>query len=303
MAFRGTLCIFNSLQEMNVTANSNMPSSYSYEESFAYLASGDQVVVDMLNLRGEAIDLATGIINSLDKLNKLLPRECPVQGLAYECLADDVISPFKHSSFSPLSHKDRVVKSIDSRFWGQLLERSKLTTLLNTKDKEAIRSESKTDAPEFVSQAVMATLQASYENRFKTFVNGVVELFESLSSSYKSNDKICLRKKIIIPEAFSGRSWNYYSSGRDRLFDLERVFTILDCKDPTTIPYSSSLPSNLEKAVNDGLSDLKNDYFECTVYGCGNVHVTFLRVDLVERFNGVLEGVKGGDLGFRSAVR
>jgi hypothetical protein len=288
---------------MNMNANSSVPSSYLYEESFAYLAPGDQFVMDMLSLRGEAVELATGVINSLDKLNKLLPRECPIQGVVYELLADDVISPFKHSSLSPLSRKDGVVKSIDSRFWGQLLERSKLTTLLNTKDKEAIRAESKTDAPQFVSQAVMTTLQASYENRFKTFVNGVFELFTSLSSSYKSNDKICLRKKIIIPEAFSGLSWNHHSSGRDRLFDLERVFTILDCKDPTIISYSSSLPSKLEEAVKDGLSDLKNDYFECTVYGCGNIHVTFLRVDLVERFNGVLEGVRGGDLGFRSAVR
>lgn len=289
--------------ESNDTTPMQRPAEYIHEESFAYLATGDGIAVALIEERNQAIELVKEILTRLTKLNTLMTRYCPINGEAYEMLASDLVDNILPYSNNFSSHETSIRKRIDGKYWNKLLTASKCTTLMNTGSKQTVQAAASTDAPEFNYAAVTGTLQYHYENRFNTFVEAGIELFDALPGSYKSNDQFCLRKKIIFSNALFRSGWNHYSTVQNRIHDIERIFMILDRKDPDVLRSHETAPLLMERAKRAHEDTYTNSYFIAVFYKNGNIHLTFTRPDLVDRFNEMLAKYHGNTLGHRKAKR
>ncbi len=286
-------------------ADMNLPARYLHQhnEAFSHLARGDAIAIALIDERNEAMRLVDDILQKLTRLNSMMEYYCPVRGKAFEQLAGDLIENVSRYSEDFTTHREKIRKKIDGRYWLKVIHASRATTLMNASAKKKMEDSASKDAPEFVFNAVMGTIQTHYENRMTTFVKAGLELFESLDRGFKSNDRICLRKKIIFRGALSGDYWNSYSSAKDRVHDLERIFMILEGKDPGSLVYNETAPHLLEEAARDGKSEYHHEYFDAKLYNNGNVHLTFTRFDLVDRFNEMLANFHGNKLGTRTAKR
>lgn len=293
------------LQNNQPKAEMNIPTGYihHHDEPFSHLASGDEIAIALIDERNEAMHLIDDVLQKLTRLNSLMERYCPVRGNVFELLAGDLIENVSRYSEDFTAHREEIRKKIDGRYWLKVIHASRATTLMNASAKRKMEDSASKDAPEFAFNAVMGTIQAHYENRLATFVQAGLELFESLDKGFKSNDRICLRKKIIFRGALSGDYWNSYGSAKDRLHDLERIFMILDGKDPGSLVYRETAPHLLETAAQAGKSEYHHEYFDAKLYNNGNIHLTFTRFDLVNRFNEMLSNFHGSKLGTRTAKR
>lgn len=283
----------------------NLPIGYvhQHDEAFSHLARGDVIACALIDERDEAMHLVDDILQKLTRLNSMMERYCPVRGKAFELLAGDLIESVSRYSEDFTSHREKIRKKIDGRYWLKVIHASRVTTLMNASAKKKMEDSATSDAPEFAFNAVMGTIQTHYESRMATFVEAGLELFESLDRGFKNNDRICLRKKIIFKGALSGDYWNSYGSAKDRVHDLERILMILDGKDPGGLVYKETAPHLLEEAARAGKSEYNHEYFDAKLYNNGNVHLTFTRFDLVDRFNELLANFHGHTLGKRTAKR
>jgi hypothetical protein len=268
------------------------------QEHFGHLATGNDIISKALSERDEAIRLAHEIMERLSQLNTLKVAYSPVIGEYYEALSDDVLKVARGTSIHVERNMAAITKRIDQRYWLSIMESSKLTALMNASAKNDMADSIKLSPPLFEAKTVFSTLDYYLSNRMKTFVESAISLFESLPSGYSSNDRICFRKRIVFENAFRGSFWNG-SSGKDRITDLERVFMLLDGKDPTSLEFGDLAQNRMEEAYSQGERSINFPYFTCRMFQNGNIHIWFSREDLVEKFNGMLATHYSGSLGRR----
>ena len=274
---------------------------YLHEETFEHLANGDQIAAGLLDERDKAMELVGEILDRFTQLNTLMERYCPIRGKAFVPVVDDVIRTISNYSEDFLAYEEGIRKKIDKRYWRTLLDASRATTLMSASKKDELDKCAEQHAPPFTEHAVIGTLQGHYENRMLTFMDGAVELFQSLCSGFKSNDRICFRSKIILTNTLFSNGWSSFGSERNRVHDLERIFMILDGKDPADLHHQDAAPSLMAEAKRTGLKEFQHAYFKAKMFGNGNIHIVFTRSDLVDKLNSLLESHYGNSLGYRSA--
>lgn len=268
------------------------------DENSPFPATGNELIDSVITERNVAITLVDEILERFKRLNTLKAKCCPVLGGGFESLVYDIINNVSGYSETFTVERAKIVAKIDSRYWHLLLESSRLTAVMNTKKKESMRSLIQDKTQPFESEVVYGTLNHYLSRRMVTFVESVIDVFSGLTSTFKSNDKICFKRRIIFSGAFTASGWNHYSSGRDKINDLEQIFTLLDGKDPTQFNESSAVIV-LERASNSGVDEVTLPYFRCKLFGNGNVHLWFTNQDLVLQINELLARHYGQALGNR----
>lgn len=285
-------------------------SEYTHTQAFDHLQVTDGIAMAMIDERNSVMNIINNILILLTELNNTMRRHNPTKdtngeiiGMPHENLAHEVLKNIKYTSCNFMQYRETIQKRIDSKYWDKLLDASRLTTLMNTNDKESLRELTRTkDAPMFNIESVFATMHDHYTKRYKTFCEGVILLFSELSDGYKSNDKIKLKEKIIFSDAVNGNHWNHYSNARDKIYDLERIFMILDGKDPSDNSYTSSAVQNIENTFQEERY-VELEYFTAKTYLKGSLHITFNRKDLVEKINYMIADFRKNSLGTRKSVR
>ena len=121
-----------------------------------------------------------------------------------------------------------------------------------------------------------------FEARGDMFDRGVVTCFRKLSWDYKTNEPCKFGKKIIM-RLFQ---WNHAISDRcDSLDDLVRVFHCLDSKPEPD--HRQGIGRQLHGEANR-LMRLETDYLVIRWFANGNGHITFTRLDLIEKLNQII---------------
>ena len=276
---------------------------YVHEESFDHLASGEEIAIELLDERNKIESLVSQALDIFTQINEVAKRPCPIGGVSSEYLVHELINGINYTASNFTIYKKAIMRDIDAKYWKKLLKASRVSTLMNKKQKDKLLIETSSEnAPEFNIESVIGTIQDQHLKRFETFVSAAVDVFNSISSSFKSNDKIKLREKIIFSGAFNGRSWNHHSHSRDYVQDLERVFMVLDGKDPELLDTNYRNPETAENRQNvsiriedtfkAGTHSAEFEYFNVKMFQNGNLHVIFNREDLVEKFNNMLASFK-----------
>ena len=121
------------------------------------------------------------------------------------------------------------------------------------------------------------------------FERGVIECFKRLSWCYKTNRPFAFGKRIVMTYI---RSYGHFSHDKlDHIADLQRVFCILDGKPEED--HRSGIYRRLSDAERGRLGTVTagthdDVYMHFRWFKNGNAHITFKRMDLVDKMNAIL---------------
>jgi hypothetical protein len=276
---------------------------YVHEESFGQLADGSGITEAALKERDEAIKLTQEILERMDKLDRLTSYYCPcIEGESYRTLSLILTDEFKAFKVNFKERLKSIRGKIDMVFWENIMATSRLQSVMHNDAKKKMRQQLIENAPEFDRKHVYNTIDDYMNNRLRTFVEGAINVFESLDTGFKSNDKILFRKKVIFNDAFAGNNWYHHSDGKDQISDLERIFMLLDGKDPSRIPRVEQAQHIIENEKENESEEVELPYFTCKLYKKGSVHLVFTRQDLVDKLNSLIASHYKGALGKRNSI-
>lgn len=173
-------------------------------------------------------------------------------------------------------------KHIDASGWNHLLHASGLRTFMDSKAREQwAESIKKREAPTLNADNIAATFRSLYDARADMVERGVLEVFRRLSWDYKTNLPCRFGKRLIVSYVRS-----YHSFKTDELDDLVRSFCVYDGKPEPD--HRAGLYTLMHDAAREGLRECENAYLHIRWFKNGNGHVTFKRLDLVDKLNAVL---------------
>lgn len=178
-----------------------------------------------------------------------------------------------------------IVRVIDVRGWSYLLSESGLRTFMDARAREQWDRQLADGAvPELTAANIEATFTQLYGARGEMFERGVLQCFRRLSWNYKTNEPFKFGKRIIVKYLLSQGSTNHRIT--DELDDLIRVFCVLDSKpEPDHRHGAYGLISDAQR---ERQSQAENAYLDLRWFKNGNGHLTFKRLDLVEKMNVIL---------------
>lgn len=174
---------------------------------------------------------------------------------------------------------------VDASAWQYLMHESGLRTLMDATAREAWdKSISEGKFPELTKPNIEATFAELYGNRGDMFERGVIACFKALAWCYKTNLPQKFGKRIVV----SYLSGSYSTGKTNQLDDLVRVMSVLDGKpepDHRNGIYSALCKSG---ANNGKAAVIETEYLQIRTFKNRNGHITFKRLDLVDRMNKII---------------
>lgn len=218
--------------------------------------------------------------------------------------AEQVLAQFGAFGGLPYDAKPReslegITRQIDQRLWRLAFDKTGLMHFMDAQAKADFERELDGKTPAFTEDTVRATLVQHAHDAEAMFARGIVNVFRRLSGRYRSNDAFKVAPKVVIEYVvgprFAGRGLEvrtWYANGVGTLNDIDRVFHVLDGErhDPRRLEMA------LNAAFHSGETNLYEDrYFRIRGFKNGNVHLWFLRADLLERVNRIISDYHQGN--------
>lgn len=181
-------------------------------------------------------------------------------------------------------------KVIDIKLWKKLIDDTGIRTIMSAKQIDTLESTLYGDnMPEANYDNICATFKHLYETRSETYERGIIDIFQSLSWDYKTNNPCLIGKKIIVNNVLDTRhylTFNY--KAKDKLNDLLRPFYLFD---KITVPdHRVSFGQILHDHFDANGCDVpfENEYVKVRLYMKGSAHITFKRLDVVDEMNSLI---------------
>ncbi|AOL14436.1 MULTISPECIES: DUF4942 domain-containing protein [Enterobacter] len=185
-----------------------------------------------------------------------------------------------------------VTRNIDSSIWRDLMLKSGMMALMDAQARDQWhKSLEEGDLPTISEANILSTFELLHLNKMEVFERGIINVFKGLSWDYKTNSPCSFGKKIIINNLVSHNRWGFslnWGWRRDQLADLERMLFLLDGK---PIPDNRGDVTNCLMAHIRDNSDkdvYEDEFFLIRYFQKGTAHLTFKRLDLVERMNDII---------------
>ncbi|MGC0927622.1 DUF4942 domain-containing protein [Pantoea agglomerans] len=185
-----------------------------------------------------------------------------------------------------------VTRNIDSSIWRDLMLKSGMIALMDAQARDQWHKNLvEGDLPAINEVNILSTFEQLHQNRMDVFERGVINVFKGLSWDYKTNSPCNFGKKIIINNLVTHNRWGFnlnWGWRRDQLADLERMLFLLDGK---PIPDNrSDITTRLMAHIRDNPDKdvYEDDFFRIRYFQKGTAHLTFKRLELVERMNDII---------------
>lgn len=193
--------------------------------------------------------------------------------------------PMKMKEFLAPDGDSAAISITDQAAWARLLEGLHVMDLMGAKRKHEWRTAlDRGEAPPFTHDAIVGTFTALYESRNDVFETSVVECFEQLCPWYQRNGLTGFSRRIVlcdVTDVYGGGLPG--RSACDQIDDLLRFMHLIDGR---PIPHANKVRSVILDVLLKGTQRLYEDeYIQLKWFKNGNGHLTFLRLDLVERLN------------------
>lgn len=160
------------------------------------------------------------------------------------------------------------------------------------------------DLPEVTVETVLAWGQEQFRALPEMLREAVSEVFEWLrphNSDYKRNSEYEVPEKVVLtwmvePKYFANSGYKVMYRQSQKLIALENVFNALDGKGQISKSWQSELEQAID-AMPPGAKRGETSLFEFTCHKNKNLHLTFKRLDLLQRFNQMAGGkrLRGAD--------
>ena len=185
-----------------------------------------------------------------------------------------------------------ITRNIDRSIWRDLMLKSGMLTLMDAEARSQwAKNLEEGDLPAISEANILSTFEQLHHNKRDVFERGIINVFKGLSWDYKTNNPCYFGKKIIVNNLVKHDRWGYslnWGWRRDQLADLERVFYLLDGK---TIPdnrHDVSIQFMDFVRDNPHQQIFEDELFTIRYFQKGSGHITFKRLDLVDKMNDIV---------------
>lgn len=211
-------------------------------------------------------------------------------GSRHDCNADTIAAMadnMKRSAWGALIEKLGIRKLMSSKRAGELDD-----AIHNRRGRYNYDERAKYELPEINEETIYAVLSGMCQSADEFLSEAIREEHDFWKPSkreapYKRNSEFTLNRKVIhgwMVERAYGGGWRTCYSNESHLIALDRIFHALDGQG---IPKGHGGPLVDAIKVADADGKFSTSYFEGRCFGNGNVHLTFKRLDLLEKFNAV----------------
>lgn len=185
-----------------------------------------------------------------------------------------------------------ITRNIDRSIWRDLMLKSGMLTLMDAEARSQwAKNLEEGDLPAISEANILSTFEQLHHNKQDVFERGIINVFKGLSWDYKTNNPCYFGKRIIVNGLVKHDKWGYslnWGWRRDQLADLERMLYLLDGK---TIPDNRhDVSIRFMDFVRDNPHQqvFEDDLFFIRYFQKGSGHITFKRLDLVEKMNDIV---------------
>ena len=185
-----------------------------------------------------------------------------------------------------------ITRNIDRSIWRDLMLKSGMLTLMDAEARSQwAKNLEEGDLPAISEANILSTFEQLRHNKQDVFERGIINVFKGLSWDYKTNNPCYFGKKIIVNNLVKHDRWGYslnWGWRRDQLADLERMLyllngkTIPDNRHDVSIRFMDFVRDNPHQQV------FEDDFFTIRYFQKGSGHITFKRLDLVEKMNDIV---------------
>lgn len=185
-----------------------------------------------------------------------------------------------------------MTRNIDREIWRDLMKKSGMLSLMDAQARDQwYRNLEGNDFPTISEANILSTFEQLHQSKDEVFERGVINVFKGLSWDYKSNSPCKFGKKIIVTGLVKYDRWGFglnWGWQRDRLTDLERMLMLLDGK---PVPDNRA---DITRHLGDHIHEnrysnrYEDEMFSIKYFQKGTAHITFKRLDLVERMNDII---------------
>ncbi|HED2276075.1 TPA: DUF4942 domain-containing protein [Klebsiella quasipneumoniae subsp. quasipneumoniae] len=244
--------------------------------------------------------VVTGRDSALKQIEQLIEQLDAISGLTSEIgggTAQDWAMKPGHRYDSWLTEKadkamPAVTRNIDSSIWRDLMLKSGMMVLMDAQARDQWHKNlEEGDLPAISEANILSTFEQLHLNKMDVFERGIINVFKGLSWDYKTNSPCRFGKKIIINNLVTHNRWGFslnWGWRRDQLADLERMLFLLSGK---SIPDNrSDITTRLMVHIRDNPDKdvYEDEFFRVRYFQKGTAHLTFKRLDLVERMNDII---------------
>lgn len=174
------------------------------------------------------------------------------------------------------------MKHVDAHGWQHLLSQTGLRSFMDVEAREDWDKQlEKGTAPPLTRDMVAGVFATLNDDRQTMMERGVIQVFRALSWDHKTNHPQMFGKKIIVQHVLNYQGWVDFKTA-SHLDDLIRAMSIFDGKPE---PDHRSKIWNLAKG---GHGLYQTEYLALKVHKKGTGHITFKRMDLVEKLNSII---------------
>ena len=185
-----------------------------------------------------------------------------------------------------------ITRNIDRSIWRDLMLKSGMLTLMDAEARSQwAKNLEEGDLPAISEANILSTFEQLHHNKRDVFERGIINVFKGLSWDYKTNHPCYFGKKIIVNNLVKHDRWGYslnWGWRLDQLADLERMLYLLDGK---TIPDNRhDVSIRFMDFVRDNPHQqiFEDELFTIRYFQKGSGHITFKRLDLVEKMNDIV---------------
>lgn len=187
-------------------------------------------------------------------------------------------------------------KMVDRNIWTHLMDFMGLEPMMDRQARKEFQTELAENPPEVTAETCFATISGLIQDSDLIFKRGLANAFSGLDRRFRSHDGFKIGARICLSYAireFGGMNDNTEATIRD----VERVFLVLDGK------QQGLRSGGIAAALRDATGwkrlqcTVENEYFKIRSFKNGNVHLWFLRDDLLRRVNELLADYYGETIG------
>lgn len=244
--------------------------------------------------------VVTGRDSALKQIEQLIQQLDAISRLTSEIgggIAQDWAMKSGHRYDSWLTEKadkamPAVTRNIDRSIWRDLMLKSDMMALMDAQARDQWHKNlEEGDLPAISETNILSTFEQLHLHKMDVFERGIINVFKGLSWDYKTNSPCSFGKKIIINNLVTYNRWGFslnWGWRRDQLADLERTLFLLSGK---SIPDNrSDITTRLMAHIRDNPDKdvYEDEFLRVRYFQKGTAHLTFKRLDLVERMNDII---------------
>lgn len=185
-----------------------------------------------------------------------------------------------------------ITRNIDRSIWRDLMLKSGMLTLMDAEARSQwAKNLEEGDLPAISEANILSTFEQLHHNKQEVFERGIINVFKGLSWDYKTNNPCYFGKKIIVNNLVKHDRWGFslnWGCRRDQLADLERMLCLMDGKPIPDNRHDVSVRFMDFVRDNPHQQVFEDELFTIRYFQKGSGHITFKRLDLVEKMNDIV---------------